>query len=263
MVTSVLKALNILELFTPQHSVLSLNEITERVGYPKSTVHSMLSTLVSKGYVEKTGTNSYALGKRFIPMTQAVLVNVQLRDRAAPLLRQLGDSTEESVYLTVLDGNLSLYIYAIETSHRLLARSAVGDEVPLHCTSVGKAILAFLPPQQQRKILSEVGLPAYTENTITEEDKLLEDLNKTVKRGYSVDNQEHEVQSYCIGAPIFNERGEVIGSCSISGHEETVIREKLDFYSSKIKHTAQEISRRMGFVPTNLTQIWKDVDRQP
>jgi DNA-binding IclR family transcriptional regulator len=261
MVTSVLKALNILELFTPQQPVLTLNDITQKVGYPKSTVHSMLSTLVSKGYVEKTGANSYALGKRFIPMTQAVLVNVQLRDRAAPLLRELGDTTGESVYLTVLDGNLSLYIYAIETSHRLLARSAVGDEVPLHCTSVGKAILAFLPSDHQKAILDEVGQPAYTGNTITDRETLMEDLKKTVERGYSLDNEEHEIDSYCIGAPIFNERGEVVASCSISGHEKSVISDKLDYFSSRVKYTAQEVSRRMGFVPTNLKQIWRDVER--
>ena len=259
MVASVLKALRILELFTPQMPILTLNEITNRIGYPKSTVYSMLSTLATKGYVEKTDTNSYALGRRFVSMTQAVLVNVQLRDRAAPLLRQLGDSTEESVYLTVLDGNVSLYIYAIETSHRLLARSAVGDEVPLHCTSVGKAILAFLPPAEQERIIEEVGLPRFTENTITEKSRLMDDLHITRERGFSIDNEEHEAGSFCIGAPILNEKHEVAGSCSISGHNESVIADKIEYYSSPVCYTAQEISRRMGFVPSDMKQIWKHV----
>jgi DNA-binding IclR family transcriptional regulator len=256
MVSSLLKALAILDLFTPQKPVLTLNELTEKLGYSKSTVHSMVSTFMERGYIVKTENNSYALGSTFISKTQSVLVNVQLRDRAAPLLRKLSDETGESVYLTVLNGNLSLYIYAIETSHRLLARSAVGEEVPLHCTSVGKAILAFLPTERLEYIIDEVGLPAFTQNTITDKEELLNDLEKTRKRGYSIDNQEHEEVSFCLGAPILNDRSEVIGSCSVSGNENTVINEKLEYFSGKIKHTAQEISRRMGFVPTSPNQIW-------
>jgi DNA-binding IclR family transcriptional regulator len=259
MVSSVIKALNVLELFTPQKPVLTLNEIAGHLGYPKSTVHSMLATLASRGYVEKTAANSYALGRRLIPMTQAVLVNAELRDRAAPLLRELGDTTGQSVYLTVIDGNLSLYIYAIETSHRLLARSAVGDQAPMHCTAVGKAALAFLPADRQDRILSEVGLPRFTEHTITERATLEEELMVTRNRGYSVDNQEHEMQSFCIGAPIFDSAGDVTASCSISGHEESVIGEKLEYYAPKVKYTAQEISRRMGYVPARSEQIWNDV----
>lgn len=259
MVSSLLKALTILDLFTPQRPILTLNEITEELGYSKSTVHSMLSTFAAKGYIEKTESGTYALGAKFIPKTQSVLVNVQLRDRAAPLLRKLSDDTGESVYLTTLYGNLSLYIYAIETSHRLMARSAVGDEVPLHCTAVGKAILAFLPQKRQEQIINEVGLPRYTENTITDRETLMEELKQTRERGFSIDNQEHEKDMYCLGAPILNEKGEVIGSCSVSGYEEVVINEKIDFYSSQIKHTAQEISRRMGFVPSNVNQIWQEV----
>ncbi len=99
---------------------------------PKSTVHSLLNTLLADGFVEQVEDGSYALGTAVIVMTQSVRVNVELRDRAAPHLRELADQCAESVYLTIRDGDYVLYIYAIESSRRLIARTAVGDRAYLH-----------------------------------------------------------------------------------------------------------------------------------
>ena len=99
---------------------------------PKSTTHNLLNTLASRRYVEKREDGRYALGPAIIALTQAVRINVELRDVAAPLLRALAEACRESVYLTVLDGDCALYIYAVESSDRLRARSAVGDRVHLH-----------------------------------------------------------------------------------------------------------------------------------
>jgi DNA-binding IclR family transcriptional regulator len=210
----------------------------------------MLRTLEHLGALEKVESNSYALGKAIIPLTQAVRVNVQIRDRIAPLLRQLSDETEKSVYLTVLDGTKSLYIYAIETHHRLLARSAVGDRVPLHCTAVGKALFASLPESEQTRIIDAEGLPRYTDTTITDPQALREELERTRRRGYSLDNQEHEMGSFCVGAPIYDGRGNPAASCSVAGDSPAIIEEDRDFYAGKITHISQEASRRMGYVPS-------------
>lgn len=136
MIKSVAKAVEILMLFSPEEPRLSLAEIARRSGLPKATVHSLLATLVHYGLVERTDDGRYALGTALIPLTQAVRVNVELRDRAAPLLRELADATRESVYLTVRDGDFALYIYAVESPRRLLARTAYGcrrsGSPPLH-----------------------------------------------------------------------------------------------------------------------------------
>jgi DNA-binding IclR family transcriptional regulator len=249
------KAFQILQLFSPEEPVMTFAEIAAKLEYPKSTVHGLLRTLESLGYVEQVDNRSYALGKAVIPMTQAALVNVSIRDRSAPLLRQLSDATGHSVYLTVLDDVVTLYIYAVETSHRLLARSAVGDRVPLHCTAVGKALLAFLPEAEQNRIISAVGLPAFTNTTITQRDILKEELLRTVERGFSTDNQEHEKGSFCVGAPIFDAKGNVVASCSVAGDEPEVIAEEMHFYAGHVVQTAQEASRRMGFVPRRAEMI--------
>lgn len=255
MINSVLKAIKIMQLFNASAPRLTLVEISQALNLPKSTAHNLLATLQSQGFIERTDDDRYALGKAIIALTQAVRVNVELRDRAAPLLRKLADTCRESVYLTVLEGDYVLYIYAVESPHRLLARTAVGDRVHPHCTSVGKAILAALPLEKVEEIIERVGLPAFTRFTITDFETLSEELARTRSRGYAIDHEEHEEGIYCIGAPIYNERGRVIASCSIAGVDPTNVDERVVELSSLVRHTAQEISRRMGFVPDRLSSV--------
>ena len=258
MIGSVLKAIEIMETFTSDQPVLTLNEISKKLEYPKTTVYTILNTLESKGLIERGSEGIYSLGTAIIPMTQAIRVNVQLRDRAAPLLRELGDYCKESVYLTVLEDPYCLYIYAIESPDRLLARTAVGDKMPMHCTSVGKAILAYLPRERVESILKTSGLEKFNENTITELPQLFEELEATRARGYSLDRAEHEMETYCLGAPIFDDKGQVFASCSVAGADNAIIGDKMEAFSAGLRYTAQEISRRMGFVPKAETLIWRE-----
>ena len=145
MINSVVKALEILELFSSDGPWLTLGTISERLGFPKSTTHGLLNTLVVKGYVERSDDGRYALGTAVVPLTQAVRVNVELRDRAP--CSASSTVCRESVYLTVLDHDHVLYIYAVETPQRLLARTAVGDRVSPHCTA-GQGDLSQLPAEQ-------------------------------------------------------------------------------------------------------------------
>ena len=255
MINSVLKAIRIMRLFSAADPVLTLAEISRRLEMPKSTVHNLLNTLLSEGFIEKVDKNSYALGVAIIPLTQNVRVNVELRDRAAPLLRQLADECRESVYLTTHDTGHVLYIYAVESSRRLLARTAIGDRAPLHCTSVGKAILAHLSQDEVDNILPQLELVEFTDNTITNINDLLDDLARTRERGYSIDCAEHESETFCVGAPILDSRANVIGACSISGSDPDIIEGRAGELGGHVMQTAEEISRRMGFVPTSISRV--------
>jgi DNA-binding IclR family transcriptional regulator len=161
MINSVLKAVEILEAFSPDRPRYTLSALAEQTGYPKTTLYTIAATLVHAGMLERVG-DEYALGKRVVRLSQSVRVNVEIRDRAAPILRELADATRESVYLTVPDDEWVLYVYAIESSHRLLARTAIGDRAHFHSTSVGKAMLAFMPADEVERIVSAAGLPAMT-----------------------------------------------------------------------------------------------------
>lgn len=255
MINSVLKAIKIMQVFNPAEPRLTLSEISRRLDIPKSTTHNLLNTLLSEGFIEKVEGDAYALGTAIIPLTQNVRVNVELRDRAAPLLRQLADQSGQSVYLTVRDRFHALYIYAVESSRRLLARTAVGDHVHLHCTSVGKAILAYLPDSEIEAIVAAVGLPSFTPHTITDFAALRDELRRTRSRGFALDREEHEISTFCIGAPVLNTQGHVIGSCSISGANPDIVQERVDELSCLVRNTAQEISRRMGYVPATPSQV--------
>jgi DNA-binding IclR family transcriptional regulator len=254
MINSVLKAIRIMRLFSAAEPSLSLAEISSRLGMPKSTTHNLLNTLLVEGFIEKVDRESYALGTAMIPLTQNIRVNVELRDRAAPLL-ELADECRESVYLTVHDGDRALYIYAVESSRRLLARTAVGDRAPLHCTSVGKAILAHLPGDELGAILEHAPLTPYTPETITDVEKLHEELGRTRERGYAIDRQEHERSTFCLGAPVLDRRGRVIGACSISGADPSIVDERIDDLSACVMQVAEDISRRMGFVPATISRV--------
>lgn len=255
MIRSVLKAIQIMRLFSASEPALSLAEISARLGMPKSTAHNLLNTLLSEGFIEKVNRDEYALGTALIPLTQSIRVNVELRDRAAPLLRQLADECRESVYLTVRDGDRVLYIYAVESSKRLLARTAVGDRAPLHCTAVGKAILAHLPDGEVAAILRRTPLAPFTPATITAEDELYEELARTRERGYAIDRQEHERSTFCLGAPILDDRGRALGACSISSSDASIVGVRIGELSARVRQVAEEISRRMGFVPATISRV--------
>jgi DNA-binding IclR family transcriptional regulator len=255
MIQSIIKAIQIMKLFSSAEPRLTLTEISRRLDIPKSTAHNILKTLISEGFIEKVDGDAYALGTAIVALGQGVRVNVELRDRAAPLIRELADLCRESVYLTVRDGDRTLYIYAVESSRRLLARSAVGDRAPLHCTSVGKAILASLPDAEIDAIVARTGLPAFTPHTLTDPDALRADLEETRRRGYSIDRQEHELRTFCIGAPVLDHLGHVIGACSISGADPDIIGSRRETLAPALISTAQEISRRMGFVPATPSRV--------
>ncbi len=249
MIQSVLKAIKVMELFSTATPRLTLAEISESLDMPKSTTHNILNTLASEGYIERVDGDQYALGTTIITLTQAVRINVELRDRAASLLRQLAEEVHYSAYLAYLENNTSLYIFAIESPRRLLARTSIGDRVPLHCTGIGKAILSRLSKQEVAAIVGRVGLHQDTENTITNFDDLYEELTRTRERGYAIDRGEHKPYIYCIAAPILNASGRVIAACSISGSDLEIIGSREEELSQRVMRTAEDISRRMGYVP--------------
>lgn len=252
MVESMLKAYRLLEQFSYEKPRLSLAELAKRLAMPKSTAHNLLNTLRSIGFVEKTDTDEYALGIGFLPLTQYLRVNVEIRDRAAPLLRELADACNESIYLGVQDRHHCRIIYVIETSSRLQARSALGGVSPLHASGIGKAMLAFLPDVEADRIIAATGIPAHTSRTISDPARLRNELSLIRERGFSTDDSENEERIYCLGAPILDDRGNLIASCSLSGIDPEIVRTKLAGLSACILHTAQGISSRMGYVPRKI-----------
>ena len=245
--SSLLKALDLLTVFTVAEPRLPLTEISRRLGLPKSTTHRILATLHARGFIERLDNEDYALGTTLIALGQAVRVNVEVRDRAAPVARSLAEQTQESVYVAVREGDHVLYIYAIETSQRLVARTAVGDRVPLHCTGIGKASLAFAELREPH-LANTSNLHRFTDATITDPDVLRAELATIRQFGYAIDRGEHEHGTFCTAAAFFGTGGAVVGAISISGRDPAIIDARLSDLSRAVTVAAGEISSRLGYV---------------
>jgi DNA-binding IclR family transcriptional regulator len=249
MVKSVLRSLRILESFNGDEG-MTVTQISKQLGLPKSSVHDILSTLVAEGILEKDSDNSrYHLGLKLFELGDKARSNLEIRKRATPFLKTLNNQLDETVHLTVIEQGEVLYIECFESTKRLRTYSVIGVRAPMHCTAVGKAILAFLPREEVEKIILMKGLQKFTQNTIVDKEKLLEELAEIRQRGYAVDDMEHEDHVRCVGGPVFNYEGKAFASISVSGPSQRVTFDEIPIIAKMVKSAASEISKRMGYNP--------------
>lgn len=246
-VNSVLKALAILDLLSDAKE-RTLSEIARELSLAKSTAYGLLETLTVKRILEKdAGAGTFKLGTKLIELGYCAQTGLDLVRIAAPFLKGLNIRFDETVHLVVLDNDEVLYIDCIESQRRLRTYSVIGIRAPLYCTSVGKAILAFLPETEIRRIIAERGLMAFTENTITNENRLWQEIGHIRTCGYAIDDREHEDHLRCVGAPISNSRGEVFASVSLSGPAERNTMERIESMAPALLEATDEISHRLGY----------------
>jgi DNA-binding IclR family transcriptional regulator len=223
-IRAVERALDVLMCFSSRTPELSMTQISEMVGINKSTVHRLLATLEGKRFVERDAvTGMYRPGIRLLQMAFLTLEHNDLRRLAAPFLHSLCEKYRENVNLSVLDGAEVIYLDVIESSQRVKLAAAPGQRLPAFCTASGKAMLAFLPEEKVRDILTR-GMPAYTPNTRTSVDAIFEELRHTRERGYATSEQEFEDGINAVAAPICNHP---IASVSIAGPAYRLTRERM------------------------------------
>jgi IclR family transcriptional regulator, KDG regulon repressor len=240
-------AIRILEVLG-QEQRLGVTRISQLLKLPKSSVHDILSTLHNDGLVEKDGERShYSLGLRLFELGNMARANLELRRIATPFLRSLNEELDETVHLTVLDGWQVLYVECFESSKQLRTYSVIGVRAPLHCTAVGKAILAYFSEKQVSQMVRAMGLPRFTDNTITDRESLDRELARIRRSGYAVDNAEHEEGVRCIGAPIHNHESQVMASISVSGPSQRMSPARDEELGELLVSKTDEISRRLGY----------------
>jgi DNA-binding IclR family transcriptional regulator len=249
MVNMVKKAVSILNVLE-EGKDLSLTELTQRLKFPKSSVHSLLETLKVEKFVEKDLiTGNFHLGIKLIELGYRAQLELDICKISIPFLHELNTEFDQTVHLTVLDNDEVLYVACIESRRRLRTYSVLGYRAPLYCTAVGKAILAFQPEEEIRRIIRERPLKKITPNTIDTEERLLEDLAKTRRRGYAIDNMEHEEHLRCIGVPIRDAQGYVYASLSLSGLVEINTYDRFKVMVPSLVYKGLEISKRLGYHP--------------
>lgn len=249
MVKSVSRALDIIALISLQKGGLGVTDISKQMDINKSSVYRILSTLVKYGYVEQDEeTSRYKLGYKFLEISSHLLESIDLRQEAKAYLQQLENETNEVIHLVVYDQGEVVYIEKLDGNEALRMHSRVGKRAPMHCTAVGKAILAHLPSNVVSDIIARKGLPMHTDQTITNKDELLQELTKVKENGYALDLEENEYGITCIAAPIFDHLGKAIAAVSISGPSIRMKKERLQQLADRMLETGAKISARLGYV---------------
>ncbi|WIV67034.1 IclR family transcriptional regulator [Natrialbaceae archaeon AArc-T1-2] len=202
--------------FIREQDGAGVTEIASEVGLAKSTVHGHLTSLRRRGYVVKTD-DGYRLGLEFLNHGKYVQTSYSLYTIGQQKVKQLAAKTDERAWCVVEENGLGYYLTGAEGDHPVHPPARIGQRVHLHPLASGKAILAHLPESRVDEIVDQHGLPEITSNTITDEDELFAELERTRERGYAVNNMESLSGLYAIGAPVVDETGVVRGALSISG----------------------------------------------
>jgi DNA-binding IclR family transcriptional regulator len=211
------KAFDILDVFTKlKKPALTLQELSGESGLNKNTVFRVLYTLAEHGYIVKRG-REYELGSKLAELGNTRLRRGDLLAVAGPELDRLRALFGETVNLGVLDGGEIRYVDVRESRHRFRLAEQIGGGDYLHCTALGKVVMAHLPFEEVRRLLKVRGMPRQTERTITTVAALKAELALVRSQGYAVDREESMLGAFCVGAPVLDATGRPVAAISISG----------------------------------------------
>jgi DNA-binding IclR family transcriptional regulator len=245
--TTVAKAISILDILASTADTgISLTELSSLIDMPKSSTHRYLATLHELGLAVRKGNDRFYLGTKVIELAGSYLVKSDLRNESQDVLNELAEKTGETIHLAVPSGAEVVYIAKVESKHALVMSSHIGARIPMYCSALGKAILAFGGEEYLNTILTHPMIQR-TPNTITTVEALKIELSLTQRRGYAIDNEENEVSISCVGAPIFDYNATPIAAISISVPHQRINQESYEILGPLVMEAADMVSRRKGF----------------
>ena len=247
--SSVANSIRLLTSFSGEENELGITTLATRLRLAKSTVHRLAATLTSAGFLEQsTETGKYRLGVALFELGALVRRRMDVANEARPKLRELLEKTGETVQLGIVDHDSVLYVYEMESRHAIRMAAAVGGRAPLHCTAVGKVLLAYQPLEYVKQVLGN-GLKAYTPKTITRRDELLALLEDVAAREYAIDDEESEPGLRAIAAPVRNHTGQVIAALGVAAPLQRMTKKVLQDCVPSVLATAAAVSQRLGYEP--------------
>jgi IclR family acetate operon transcriptional repressor len=239
------KALRVLEAAAAPNGPHRLADIAARAAVAKPSTHRLLVMLVADGYLTADGNGRYGVGPRLHAFAAGVSASGprDISQLLQPLQQAVGGHT---VHLALRSGNHATYISKIDSDQPYQMASRVGMALPLHCTAIGKCIMAYLPPEELDEIVATQGLPPRTPATITDRRRLDAELAFIRERGYAVDDEENELTIRCVAAPVFDAARQPLGGVSVSTVTFAVSREKLESFVPDLIATAERVSRALS-----------------
>lgn len=247
-VLSVVKALQILETLADANQGLALGELSRRTDLHPSTAHRLLHTLLEAGYVRQAPHDrNYHLAAGAMNLAHAAARHTDVRAISLPFLRQLADTTDETVSLVIREGTEIVYIAQAESTNTVRTFTSIGARSPLYCTAGGKMLLSLLPGPEQDVLLTQINFVRRTSNTLTDADMLRVELERIRRRGYAVDDEEYEWGMRCVAAAIQNHTGDAVAAVIISGPSTRISISRLTDLAQQVQQCVVEISSAMGF----------------
>lgn len=244
----VVRTARVLKAFADGQAEYGVNELARYLSLSPATVHRILAALCSEGLIEQDGVaGKYRLGTEALFLGLAGLNRRRMGAECLPLMRDLALRTGESVNLGVLRGEGVTYVHQVESPQPLRFARDVGTSIPLHCTALGKLLLAFLPAEQRRDLLNRISLTRYTPSTITDREALLRHLEQVRERGYAITDQEYISDLRGLAVPVRDYSGEVVAGFSTMGPSSRLSREKLEGFLPDVLGAAGRLSRQMGW----------------
>ncbi len=243
------RAFAVLDLLSSSTTALGLADIAGALHLHKSTAHRFLMVLERHRMVERTPAGKFRLGLRLCDFGSRAIEQYDLRERAQLHLKTLVNEVEETAHLCILEKTHMVYIDKQEPARSIRMISRVGASSPVHCTAVGKAILATMQRSQLETLLKSMQLERFTPRTMTSQEALLKDLERTSRRGYAVDDEEREQGVRCAGVAIRDARGEAVAAVSISGPSFRVTMQKIPAIASKLMACVKGIQQDLGYTP--------------
>jgi DNA-binding IclR family transcriptional regulator len=240
----------ILRYFSESEGDLGVMHISRETGLHKSTASRLLTSLHKEGFIDKDpDTGKYRLGLGLVYLAGSVLDKIDLRQVAQNQINTLAELTQETINISVLDGNECINIESVRSPKSIRYAGQLGRKTPLHCTSTGKVLLAYLSPDERQKIISQP-LTTYTGHTITDTVELEEALAAVRDQGYAISREEFEEGLVAIAVPLWNHIGEVVGALSVSGPTYRMDPETVKEFVTPLIEASQTISKLLGYSGT-------------
>jgi DNA-binding IclR family transcriptional regulator len=241
------RSFRILDALAAASRALTPAELGGTLRLHKSTIHRLLVVLEHYRFIRRTADGKYGLGTKLIEMGSRAMEQLDLGEHATPFLRRLVEETGETAHISVLSGTEMMSIANVPGRWTLTTPSTVGRRTHIYCTSVGKALIAFLPEDSLEPLLGRLDFAVHTRRTIASSAALRIELARIRRRGYAVDNEEVEEGLRCIGAPVRDYTGEVVASISIAGPVFRVTRGRVFELSRAVMKAADDLSADLGF----------------
>ncbi|WP_031501047.1 IclR family transcriptional regulator [Bryobacter aggregatus] len=239
---AVKRALAILECLDGSRRGLNISELSRKLKIPKSSTHVIVLTLERLGYLEREERGlHYSLGLKAHILGQGVMKTLRLADIAQPRMRQLADSLRVTAHLAVPDRDQGVFIQKVDAPGLIKFDTYVGRHMDLHCTAVGKVILAFGPAEIREHILAKSVYMRYTEHTLTTPRQLLRDLKRVQRLRYASDDEEEELEVRCVAVPVYSTAGQFLAALSVTGTIRQIAGDAVERIAALLKSAAAEI----------------------